>query len=156
MKTAAKEVRTGGILSGDTPYHSSGRSSGSAEPGTFVDGLTDVLRKRARKLLTQVVEAEVEDLFEQYYWLATLLACDEGRQRIVRPEHLPEHDGHRSGRCARSPRSRPCGQDESRSFLIDDRASLRTSIDEPRPMPVVAGPFSPRIGANIRRSRRCD
>jgi hypothetical protein len=30
-----------------------------AEPGTFVDGLTEVLRNGARKLLTQAIETEV-------------------------------------------------------------------------------------------------
>jgi putative transposase len=59
-----------------------------AEPGTFVDGLTDVLRNGARKLLTQAVEAEVAEFLERYSGLVT----EEGRQRVVRHGHLPERE----------------------------------------------------------------
>ena len=84
-----------------------------AEPGTFVDGLTDVLRNGARKLLTQAVEAEVADFLERYSELVT----DEGRQRIVRHGHLPEREIMTGiGPVAvRAPRVRDrVGQDESR------------------------------------------
>ena len=46
-----------------------------SQPGTFSDPLTEVLRKGARALLTQAVEAEVA-----------------GRQRLVRDGHLPERE----------------------------------------------------------------
>lgn len=59
-----------------------------AEPGTFVDGLTDVLRNGARKLLSQAVEAEVAEFLGRYSALMT----EEGRQRIVRHGHLPERE----------------------------------------------------------------
>jgi transposase-like protein len=59
-----------------------------SQPGTFADPLTDVLRKGARALLTQAVEAEV----------AALLSChsdkltDDGRRRLVRHGHMPERE----------------------------------------------------------------
>ena len=34
-----------------------------AQPGTFIDSLTEILRSGARALLTQAVEAEVADFF---------------------------------------------------------------------------------------------
>jgi hypothetical protein len=37
-----------------------------AEPGTFVDGLADVLRNGTRKLVTKAVEAEVADFLGRY------------------------------------------------------------------------------------------
>jgi len=58
------------------------------EPGTFVDGLTEVLRNGARKLLTQAVEAEVADFLGRHSDLVT----EEGRQRLVRHGHLPERE----------------------------------------------------------------
>jgi len=59
-----------------------------AEPGTFVDGLTEVLRNGARKLLSQAVEAEVADFLGRHSDLVT----EEGRQRLVRHGHLPERE----------------------------------------------------------------
>jgi putative transposase len=58
------------------------------EPGTFVDGLTEVLRNGARKLLTQAVETEVADFIGRHCGLVT----EEGRRRIVRHGHLPERE----------------------------------------------------------------
>jgi putative transposase len=58
------------------------------EPGTFVDGLTEVLRNGARKLLTQAVETEVAGFIDRYRDLVT----EEGRQRVVRHGHLPERE----------------------------------------------------------------
>jgi putative transposase len=58
------------------------------EPGTFVDGLTEVLRNGARKLLTQAVEMEVAGFIDRYRDLVT----EEGRQRVVRHGHLPERE----------------------------------------------------------------
>jgi transposase-like protein len=57
-----------------------------AQPGTFSDPLTEILRDGARTLLAQAVEAEV----------AAVLSChagkltDDGRQRLVRHGYLPE------------------------------------------------------------------
>ncbi|HKM74677.1 MAG TPA: IS256 family transposase [Stellaceae bacterium] len=59
-----------------------------AQPGTFTDSLTEVLRSGARALLTRAVEAEVAEFLAQYTGLKT----DDGRQRLVRHGHLPERE----------------------------------------------------------------
>ena len=51
-----------------------------AQPGTFLDSLTGILRSGARALLTQAVEAEVADFLHQHCDLKT----DAGRRRVVR------------------------------------------------------------------------
>ena len=59
-----------------------------AQPGTFRDPLTEILRNGARAVLAQAVEAEV----------SSLLSChadeftDDGRRRRVRHGHLPERE----------------------------------------------------------------
>ncbi|MSP81282.1 MAG: IS256 family transposase [Rhodospirillales bacterium] len=58
------------------------------QPGTFSDHLTEVLRRGARSLLAQAVEAEVSDFLGAHVDLKTL----EGRQRVVRHGHLPERE----------------------------------------------------------------
>jgi hypothetical protein len=58
------------------------------EPGTFVDGLTEVLRNGARKLLTQAVETEVAEFIGRNCDFVT----EEGRRRVVRHGHLPERE----------------------------------------------------------------
>ncbi len=57
-----------------------------AQPGTFGDLLTEVLRNGARSLLVQAVEAEVADFLAKHGDLKTV----GGRQRVVRHGHLPE------------------------------------------------------------------
>ena len=57
-----------------------------AQPGTFADSLTDILRNGARALLTQAVETEVADFLGRYADLKT----EAGRRRVVRHGHLPE------------------------------------------------------------------
>ena len=57
-----------------------------AQPGTFADSLTDVLREGARALLAQAVEAEVADFLARHADRTTA----DGRRRIVRHGHLPE------------------------------------------------------------------
>ena len=59
-----------------------------AQPGTFADPLTEVLRNGARALLAQAVEAEVAALLSHH---ADKLTAD-GRQRLVRHGHLPERE----------------------------------------------------------------
>jgi hypothetical protein len=59
-----------------------------AQPGTFTDSLTEVLRSGARALLTRAVEAEVAEFLAQYADLKT----EDGRQRLVRHGHLPERE----------------------------------------------------------------
>jgi putative transposase len=76
-----------------------------SQPGYFADPLTEVLRKGARALLAQAVEAEVATLLSRYADETT----DDGRKRLVRHGHLPEreHDRHRSGRRALPAGARP-------------------------------------------------
>jgi putative transposase len=57
-----------------------------AEPGTFEDPLTEVLRSGARKLLAQAIEAEISDFLDRHSRFLT----EEGQQRLVRHGHLPE------------------------------------------------------------------
>jgi putative transposase len=59
-----------------------------AQPGTFIDSLTEILRGGARALLTQAVEAEVADFLHRHCDLKT----DAGRRRVVRHGHLPERE----------------------------------------------------------------
>jgi putative transposase len=59
-----------------------------AEPGTFADPLTEVLRNGARALLAHAVEAEVAALLSAHADKLT----DDGRQRLVRHGHLPERE----------------------------------------------------------------
>ena len=58
------------------------------QPGTFSDQLTEVLRRGARCLLAQAVEAEVADFLGGHCELKT----GDGRQRVVRHGHLPERE----------------------------------------------------------------
>jgi len=59
-----------------------------SQPGSFADPLTEVLRKGARALLAQAVEAEVATLLSRYADETT----DDGRKRLVRHGHLPERE----------------------------------------------------------------
>jgi putative transposase len=59
-----------------------------SQPGSFADPLTEVLRKGARALLAQAVEAEVATLLSRYAGETT----DHGRQRLVRHGHLPQRE----------------------------------------------------------------
>src|SRR5258708_8002813 len=65
-----------------------GGSCQLSQPGHFADPLTEVLRKGARALLAQAVEAEVATLLSRYADETT----DDGRQRLVRHGHLPERE----------------------------------------------------------------
>jgi transposase-like protein len=57
-----------------------------AQPGTFADPLTEVLRSGARTLLAQAVETEVAGFLAEHADKLT----DDGRRRLVRHGHLPE------------------------------------------------------------------
>jgi putative transposase len=59
-----------------------------AQPGTFSDPLSEVLRCGARALLAQAVEAEVAAFVESHADKRT----EEGRRRLVRHGHLPERE----------------------------------------------------------------
>jgi putative transposase len=57
-----------------------------AQPGTFTDSLTEILRNGAHALLAQAVELEVADFLSRHAHLKT----EAGRTRVVRHGHLPE------------------------------------------------------------------
>ena len=59
-----------------------------AQPGTFTDSLTEILRNGACALPTQAVEVEVADFLSRYANLKT----EAGHQRVVRHGHLPERE----------------------------------------------------------------
>ena len=59
-----------------------------AQPGTFTDLLTEILRNGAHALLAQAVELEVTDFIGRYADLKTAA----GRQRLVRHGHLPNRE----------------------------------------------------------------
>src|SRR2546423_3285214 len=59
-----------------------------AQPGTFTDSLTEILRNGAHALLTEAVEMEVADFLGRYSDLKT----EAGHQRVVRHGHLPERE----------------------------------------------------------------
>ena len=59
-----------------------------AQPGTFTDSLTEILRNGACALLTQAIETEVADFLGRYADLKT----EAGHQRVVRHGHLPERE----------------------------------------------------------------
>ena len=59
-----------------------------AQPGTFTDLLTEILRNGAHALLAQAVELEVTDFIGRYADLKTAA----GRQRLVRHGHLPKRE----------------------------------------------------------------
>ncbi len=59
-----------------------------AQPGTFSDPLTEILRNGARALLAHAVEAEVAGFLGDH---ADKLTAD-GRARLVRHGHLPERE----------------------------------------------------------------
>ena len=59
-----------------------------AQPGTFTNSLTEILRNGACALLTQAIETEVADFLGRYADLKT----EAGHQRVVRHGHLPERE----------------------------------------------------------------
>lgn len=59
-----------------------------AQPGTLGDSLTELLRRGARGLIEQAVEAELQALLEQYANVTDL----SGRQAVVRNGYLPERE----------------------------------------------------------------
>ena len=59
-----------------------------AQPGTFSDPLTEILRNGARALLAHAVEAEIAGFLGDH---ADKLTAD-GRARVVRHGHLPERE----------------------------------------------------------------
>ena len=75
-----------------------------AQPDSFTDSLTDILREGARALLAQAIEAEVADFLAQH---ATLKTAN-GLQRLVRYGHLPEREIQRRNRGRQNASSSRC------------------------------------------------
>ncbi len=89
------------------------------QPRAFEDQLTEVLRNGARALLAQAVEAEDASFHAKHVDLKTV----DGRQRVVRHGHLPEHEV-MAGICpvaVRQPRVR------DREAAADDPGRVRFS-----------------------------
>ena len=59
-----------------------------AQPGTFTNSLTEILRNGAHALLAQAIELEVANFIGRYADLKTAA----GRQRLVRHGHLPKRE----------------------------------------------------------------
>ncbi len=58
------------------------------QPETTRDALTEVLREGAQKLIAEAVQAELEELLEQYEGQQD----GQGRQRLVRNGYLPQRE----------------------------------------------------------------
>ena len=79
-----------------------------AQPGTFTDSLTEILRNGARALLTQAVETEVADFLGRHADLKT----DGGppaRRASRASARARDHDWHRIGGRAPAARARSGG-----------------------------------------------
>ena len=118
-----------------------------AQPGAFNDSLTEILRRGARALLTQAVEAEVAEFLAKHADLKT----ETGRQRVVRHGHLPEREINRHRASRHSPaagaRPRSC-RGRAHLVLALDRAAVRAAIEEPRgadPRPLPEGHLKRRL-----------
>lgn len=113
------------------------------EPGTTKDALTDVLREGAQQLLAEAVQAELEELLEEYQDQYDR----EGRQRLVRNGYLPER-GIQTGIGqipVRIPRVRDRGGPDSeevvrfRSSLVPPYLRRSKSVEELLPLLYLKG-----------------
>ena len=91
-----------------------------AQPGTFTDLLTEILRNGARTLLTQAVETEVADFLGRY---ADLEDRDgpPARRAPRASARARDHDRHWAGGRAPAPGARPRGR-RGRADLRSARA----------------------------------
>ena len=92
------------------------------EPGTTRDALTEVLREGAQKLIAEAVQAELEELLEQYEGQED----EQGRQRLVRNGYLPKREVQTGigGIPVRIPRVRDRGSGQESEEIIRFRSSL--------------------------------
>jgi transposase-like protein len=92
------------------------------EPNTTKDMLTEVLREGAQKLLAEAVQAELEELLEEY----EAQRDEEGRQRLVRNGYLPKREIQTGigGIQVRIPRIRDRGSRQESEEIIRFRSSL--------------------------------
>ena len=128
-----------------------------AQPGTFADPLTEILRNGARALLAQAVEAEVAALLGNHADKLT----EAGRQRLVRHGHLPEREimtgiGPVAVRWPRV-RDRVGRRLRAHPLFVGDSAALRAPVEEPRsadPDPLPEGHLHRRLRGGARRIAR--
>lgn len=92
------------------------------EPTTGKDALTEVLREGAQRLLAEAIQAELEELLEEY----ENERDGEGRQRLVRNGYLPLRKIQTGigGIPIRIPRVRDRGSGEESEEIIRFRSSL--------------------------------
>ena len=92
------------------------------EPETTRDALTEVLREGATKLIAEAVQAELEELLEQYEGQED----EQGRQRLVRNGYLPQREVQTGigGIPVRIPRVRDRGSGQESEEIIRFRSSL--------------------------------
>ena len=92
------------------------------EPTTNKDVLTEVLREGAQKLLAEAVQAELEELLEEYREERD----GEGRQRLVRNGYLPGRKIQTGigGISVRVPRVRDRGSGQESEEIIRFRSGL--------------------------------
>ncbi len=89
---------------------------------TTRDALTEVQRERAQKLIAEAVQAELEELLEQYEGQED----GQGRQRLVRNGYLPQREVQTGiwGIPVRIPRVRDRGSGQESEGIIRFRSSL--------------------------------
>ena len=124
-----------------------------AQPGTFTDSLTEILRNGARALLTQAVETEVADFLGRYANLKTRGGPPARRVTGI----CPSADRDRIGAVAVRRRTCATGRlaEGSGSVQPERFAALRPAHEEPRgadPDPLLEGVST---GDSRRRSARC-
>ena len=92
------------------------------EPETTRDALTEVLREGAQKLIAEAVQAELEELLEQFEGQED----GQGRQRLVRNGYLPQREVQTGigGIPVRIPRVRDRGSGQECEEIIRFRSSL--------------------------------
>ena len=114
------------------------------EPETTRDALTEVLREGAQKLIAEAVQAELEELLEQYEGQQD----GQGRQRLVRNGYLPQREVQTGigGIPVRIPRirDRGCGQESEeiirfRSSLVPPYLRRSKSVKELLPLLYLKG-----------------
>ncbi len=114
------------------------------EPETTRDALTEVLREGAQKLIAEAVQAELEELLEQYEGQQD----GQGRQRLVRNGYLPQREVQTGigGIPVRIPRvrDRGCGQESEeiirfRSSLVPPYLRRSKSVEELLPLLYLKG-----------------
>ena len=114
------------------------------EPETTRDALTEVLREGAQKLIAEAIQAELEELLEQYEGQQD----GQGRQRLVRNGYLPQREVQTGigGIPVRIPRvrDRGCGQESEeiirfRSSLVPPYLRRSKSVEELLPLLYLKG-----------------